>query len=603
MTISILKYLNKNKTTKLQIIVLWQYINLYSVIFQFEEQIYTFNPVIYMRFIKSAILSLILVIPNLIFSESQSLVLDAAQKELKRTMEGLKEKQLPPYYLSYYIYDSNVLNIEAVNGKILKNSEDKSRTLDIDLRVGNYKFDNTHIVRGEAFNMGSERNAYDLPLDDNEIALRNAIWFATDQHYKKAIEGYERVLTNTTIKVQEEDTSADFTIEKAYTYSEKPKTLTINKNLWEERLRKISEILSSEKWLYKNKTYLSVSNVTKYFINSEGSAITQSEMRANVIMTASTKADDGMALPLYKVYFAFNPDSLPDEATMLNDANILVKTLAELRTAPVMNTYTGPAILSGEAAGVFFHEIFGHRVEGHRLKDPDNSQTFKNFLNSKIIPDFLSVTFDPTINYLNHFPVSGYYKYDDEGVPAQKIQCVENGIFKNFLMSRSPVEKFPASNGHGRKQAGLSAVSRQSNLIVETTKSVPVDTLKEMLKAECRKQGLEFGLLFQKVEGGYTFTSRSIPNSFNVNPLIVYKIYVDGKPDEIVRGVDLIGTPLTTFSNIIAAANNLETFNGICGAESGSVPVSASSPSLLVSRIEVQKKAKSQAKLPIIDAP
>lgn len=571
---------------------------------EFEEQNIIFNPVKFMKFIKRIALSIIiLTIPGIIFAEAQSVVIDAAQKELHRTMEGLKELPLPPYYLSYYIYDTHIINIDAVDGKILRNSEDKSRTLDIDLRVGSYKFDNTHIVRGEAFNMGGQRNAYDLPLDDNEAALRNSIWFATDQHYKKAIESYERVQTNTTIKVQEEDTSADFTKEKSYNYTEKIKNININKNIWEERLRKISEILSSEKWLYKNKTYLSVSNVTKYFINSEGSAITQTEMRANVIMTASTKADDGMTLPLYKVYFAFNPNSLPDEQTMLDDARQLVKTLSDLRTAPVMNTYTGPAILSGEAAGVFFHEIFGHRVEGHRLKDPDNSQTFKNFINSKILPEFISVAFDPTINYLNNFPVSGYYKYDDEGVPAQKIQCVENGIFKNFLMSRSPVENFPLSNGHGRKQAGLSAVSRQSNLVVETSKSVPVDTLKEMLKEECRKQGLEFGLLFKKVEGGFTFTSRSIPNSFNVNPLIVYKIYVNGKPDEIVRGVDLIGTPLTTFSNIIASANNLETFNGICGAESGSVPVSASSPNLLVSRIEVQKKAKSQAKTPIIEAP
>lgn len=558
----------------------------------------------FMRLIKNlSIFFITFLIPNLTYSETQPLILDAAQKELNRTMDDLKGRDLPPYYLSYYIYDTNILNIEAVDGKLVKNTENKSRTLDIDLRVGSYKFDNTHIVRGEAFNMGSQRNGYELPLDDNEPAIRNAIWFATDQHYKKAIESYERVLTNTTIKVQEEDTSADFTKEKGYTYYEQPKSFNLNKKIWEERIRKISEILSSEEWLYKNRTYLTIGIVTKYFINSEGSSITQSEIRANVVLTASTKADDGMALPLYKVYFAFNPDSLPDEKTMLFDARELVKTLGELRTAPIMNTYSGPAILSGEAAGVFFHEIFGHRVEGHRLKDPDNSQTFKNFLNSKILPDFLSVTFDPTINYLYNFPVSGYYKFDDEGVPAQKINCVVNGVFKNFLMSRSPVENFPKSNGHGRKQAGMSAVSRQSNLIVESNKTVSVDSLKDMLRVECKKQGLEFGLLFKKVEGGFTFTSRSIPNSFNVNPLIVYKIYVDRKPDEIVRGVDLIGTPLTTFSNIIASANNMETFNGICGAESGSVPVSASSPMLLVSKIEVQKKAKSQAKPPILAAP
>ncbi|MBK7987509.1 MAG: hypothetical protein IPK11_11470 [Ignavibacteria bacterium] len=197
----------------------------------------------------------------------------------------------------------------------------------------------------------------------------------------------------------------------------------------------------------------------------------------------------------------------------------------------------------------------------------------------------------------------GYFKYDDEGVKAEKVIAVKDGVFKNFLMSRSPIENFPVSNGHGRRQAGLLPVARQSNLMVLAKNSIPFDTLKQRLREECKKQKKDYGLYFVEISGGFTFTGRTVPNAFNVQPLLVYKVFVDGRPDEIVRGVDLIGTPLTTFNNIVAAADDLGIFNGVCGAESGGVPVSASSPSLLVSTIEVQKKQKSQAKPPILKNP
>jgi predicted Zn-dependent protease len=310
-----------------------------------------------------------------------------------------------------------------------------------------------------------------------------------------------------------------------------------------------------------------------------------------------------MVLYLYKSFFAFDENELPDEQVLKNELSNLIFKLKKLKEAPLMETYSGPAILSGEASGVFFHEIFGHRVEGHRQKDPNSSQTFKSFLNKKVLPDFMSVVFDPTLNRLNGIPLSGFYKYDDEGVQAQKVVSVDSGIFKRFLMSRSPIENFPNSNGHGRKSYGYRAVARQSNLIVESNRKVPFERLRQMLIEECKKQGKEYGLLFEQVEGGFTFTGRTIPNAFNVLPILVYKIYVDGRPDEIVRGVDLIGTPLTTFSNIIATGDDLGVFNGVCGAESGGVPVSACSPSILVSKIEVQKKAKSEEKPPILPSP
>ena len=196
----------------------------------------------------------------------------------------------------------------------------------------------------------------------------------------------------------------------------------------------------------------------------------------------------------------------------------------------------------------------------------------------------------------------GSYRYDNEGVAAHPLTVVQNGVLKSFLMSRVPIEGIPVSNGHGRAQPGLAPVARQSNLIVQVAHPVSHDELKKMLIEQIKRDNKPFGLIFEDIEGGFTITQRFIPDAFNVLPIMVYRVFPDGR-QELVRGVDLIGTPLTTFSKIAAADDQVATFNGICGAESGSVPVSASSPSLLISQIEVQKKMKSQERPPILPAP
>ena len=170
-------------------------------------------------------------------------------------------------------------------------------------------------------------------------------------------------------------------------------------------------------------------------------------------------------------------------------------------------------------------------------------------------------------------------------------------------MSRSPVAGFENSNGHGRKASGYRSVGRQGNLIVQATNTVPAARMRAMLIEEAKRQGKTFGLLFDDISGGFTLTSRASSQSFQVTPIMVYRIYVDGRPDELVRGVDLIGTPLTSFSKIVAAGDTPEVFNGFCGAESGFVPVAAVSPAILTTQIEVQKKAKSSDRPPILSPP
>lgn len=552
-------------------------------------------------------------------NKDTSALLKVAKTELGREFIALNQEKTKPYYISYYITENMTNRIAASFGKIITNTATHTRNLDVDLRVGSYNLDNSHLIRGNA-NIDANIGSGALPLDNDEAGLRSAMWLITDRTYRSAIEKYEKILTNQTVKVAAEDTSDDFSKELPTIYKEQLKErryyneltriffpdniFPIDTMKWARVCRDLSALFVPHQWLLQGQVTFSTEVTNRTFINTEGTEISYPATYVRMMVQAQTKADDGMLLPLYKSYFAFNTKDIPDIDSIKKDINKMIELLSKLRTAPMATTFSGPAILRGEAAGVFFHEIFGHRVEGFREKDPDASNTFKQMIGKKILPDFMDVVFDPSIkNTSTGENLAGYYLYDDEGVLGQKVVSVKNGIFEKFLMSRCPIEGFPNSNGHGRKSQGRAAVTRQSNLMVVAHKTVPQAQMRQMLIEEAKKQGQEYGLLFVTVEGGFTFTDRYIPNAFNVMPLVVYKIFVDGRPDELVRGIDLIGTPLNTFSNITAAADDLGIFNGVCGAESGWVPVSASSPSLLVSKIEVQKKSKSQSKQPILPSP
>jgi len=530
-------------------------------------------------------------------------LLEAMKKEMKRTMDGLAKESTPPYFLSYAVTETKTIRMNAVFGNVKSTEHTLSRILDIDIRVGNHELDNTHTIRGSRFEFGGGGRGIELPMTNDEQALRSIMWNATDKLYKKAVERYGKVLTNRAVKVKEEDSSADFSKQQAIESIENDQSFMVDSIQWIQKIKRLSSLFSVDPKIYTGEVFFQADIITKYFVSSDGTIIRQSEPNVRLFASASTKADDGMTLPLFSSYFGFVPENLPSEEKISADIRSMIETLGKLRLAPLAETFSGPAILSGPASGVFFHEIFGHRVEGHRQKDPNSSQTFKSFLNKKILPDFIDVVFDPGLKTMNGQDIVGYYKYDDEGVKAEKVIAVEKGIFKNFLMSRSPIESFPISNGHGRRQPGLRPVARQSNLLVQASQTVSFDSLRTLLRNECKQQSKEYGLYFVEISGGFTFTARTIPNAFNVQPLVVYKIYTDGRPDELVRGVDLIGTPLTTFNNIMAASNDIGIFNGVCGAESGGVPVSASSPSLFVKTIEVQKKQKSQAKPPLLGSP
>jgi predicted Zn-dependent protease len=429
------------------------------------------------------------------------------------------------------------------------------------------------------------------------------LWRDSDRAYRNAVETFSKVQSERSVKVAEEDKSDDFSKTDPQVSLENPLEIQVDLEKWATKVRKFTEPFKKYPFILDSSASFQSEVRQKYFVNTEGTLISTPANYMRLYVSAAAKADDGMELPLSLSYFGFKESDLPSEERVMADVGALIATLEKLRTAPLVEPYTGPAILSGKASGVFFHEILGHRLEGHRQKSEAEGQTFKKKVGELVLPEFMSVIFDPTIKELHGFNLSGVYRFDDEGTRAEKVVCIENGVLKDFLMSRTPIENFPHSNGHARSQPGLKPVSRQSNLIVESRKMLQEDQLRQMLIEECKKQNKAFGLIFKEIAGGFTSTQRTMPNAFNVTPLAVFRVYTDNRPDELVRGVDLIGTPLTTFGKIIATGSEMEVFNGTCGAESGGVPVSSVSPSILVSEIEVQKKAKSQEKPPILPPP
>ncbi|MCE2459701.1 MAG: hypothetical protein J4F38_02855 [Pseudomonadales bacterium] len=529
---------------------------------------------------------------------AESPVMEALKAELARSMEILGEQPVPPYFLSYEITERETASATAAFGALTSSSRGRSRYLDIDLRVGDYGLDNTRPIRG----VRNQRTTVRIPFDDDVDAIRSVVWNATDERYKQALEALTKVETDIQVKVEAEDTSADFSHEAPTKAVGGSARLDADLADWERKAKLYSAPFAGHDRVYAASATVSGTAETRWFVNSEGSEVQTGESSYRVFVSARTKADDGMTLPRYESFFSFTPGGLASDDTVLRAADRMVADLAALREAPLVDPYTGPAILSGRASGVFFHEILGHRIEGHRQKRADDGQTFKKKVNERILPQGFTVSFDPTRRQAAGRDLVGAYRYDNQGIAGRAVVVVDDGVLVDFLMSRTPIEGFPGSNGHGRKQYGYSPVSRQSNLIVEVRDAVSRDALKAQLLAMIRDSGRPFGLFIDDIQGGITTTGRFMPNAFNVQPNMVYRVHPDGR-EELVRGVDLIGTPLTTLSRVVAADDQVAVFNGFCGAESGSVPVSAAAPGILISQVEVQKKGKSQERPPILPAP
>lgn len=551
--------------------------------------------------VRTLYVAALLTVSAVAFGAEDRVILTTMNDELQRNFQALKQKADPaPYFLAYEITDEVTNNVSASLGVLNATRSDHNRYLDVTVRVGDPKLDNFRRVRGERIEFTSGAS---VVIDDTPAALKKRMWLETDRIYRAAAERLIKIKTNQQVKAADRDQSNDFSSEESYAHWEQPAVVTFDATRWTSSVRDLSKDFLQYKDLLSSDVQVSVQSDNRYLVNSEGTKIQHGRGFARVMITASAKAKDGMDVQDFDSFEAADPKDLPSNDVIRASVKKVGAHVEALLAARTAEPFVGPAIFSGKASGVFFHEIFGHRIEGHRQKDESEGQTFTKSVGEKILPDFLSVTFDPTIKRIGGVDLNGTYEYDDEGVIARPVKAVENGVLRNFLMSRSPIDGFDHSNGHGRRQPGLEVVSRQSNLLVTSTHSVSNEKLRQMLIDETKRQNKPYGLYFEDITGGYTTTQRSGPQAFKVIPVIVYRVYADGRPDELIRGADIVGTPLASFAKILATSDKQEVFNGYCGAESGSVPVSAVSPAILISEIEIEKKDAGQDLLPLLPSP
>jgi len=531
----------------------------------------------------------------------RSALLAIMTKENSRWLTGLANEPDPAYFLSYQITDTRLVSLEAEGGALITDSDETDRYLDVAIRIGSPELDNTRPLHDEAPGLNEPLPRHGIvPFGEDPEAISNHIWLETDRRYREAVQALAYVKADQAV-LAKTSTVPDFSREPTEVFIGKPVKLSFDKAQWVERLRRCSERALRGK-ATRGSCSVTFEETTLYYVNSEGSQLQQSWTSAQLAVSVGVKADDGMGLSRLEQRFGKSPSDLPPDDQIDEMIATVTGDLDALHGAPLGEPYVGPAILEGRAAGVFFHEVFGHRMESHRLKDEYEGKTFAKYVDKEIMPTWLSVYDDPTVTTLNGQQLNGFFRFDDEGVRARRVPLVEAGMLVGFLTGRNPIDGFPQSNGHGRRQPGLEPVSRQGNLVVTASKTVERTKLEDLLIEEINRQGRPYGMVFTDISGGFTLTSAFAPQAFKVEPVMAYKLYPDGHR-ELVRGVDLSGTPLVALASIRAASREVETFNGVCGAESGWVPVSASAPSLLVDKLEIEMSYVPADKPPVLDAP
>jgi len=532
----------------------------------------------------------------------RSPLLGALQAELDRSMKTYGAQDPAAYYIGYAVTDTQRVDVSGSNGALLDSRAVRNRYLEVSVRAGSYQLDDTHKV-GER-QVQSDNPVVAVPVDNDPEVLRRAAWLETDKQYRAAEEALIKIKTGKEVKVETvEGKAPDFSREQPHVSISPQVSINVDRTPWEAKVRAYTKAFRESAAIINSIVTFSAQAQNVLQVTSEGTQLQFGQVRYRLELFIQGKAPDGMDIDRYYNFDWVDPKEAPDDKAVYAAEATMRKELEGLIKAPIVDPTVGPALLTGRAAAVFFHEVFGHRAEGHRQKDVSEGQTFSKKVGEQILPPFLSITDDTTMRKLGGQDLLGYYQFDDEGVPAERVTLVDHGVLKSFEMSRSPLVGFPHSNGHGRRQLGATPVSRQGNLIVQSSKTVSNAELRGKFIELIREQHKPYGLLIDDIAGGFTFTGRGQPQAFQVQPLVVYEVFPDGRPDELVRGVDIVGTPLAALTKIVATGDKPEVFNGYCGAESGSVPVAAASPAILISEMEVQKKETSTDRPPILPPP
>jgi TldD protein len=529
-------------------------------------------------------------------------VMRAMTDELQRSVSELQFKDLEkPYFIQYTVVDQERFRVSATFGALTASDTSRARILQAQVRVGDYDFDNSEFATGGGFQGPPSGVTTQTVVENDYNSIRHSLWLATDAAYKQSVEQLARKKAFVQNKVRG-DQIPDFSKEKAVNVVDGRRDLQIDKGRWEKQVREWSAIFREFAQIEDSTVILQAQLTHRYLVNSEGTRTLQPSTLISLEIEAGTEAMDGMRLRHWIPFNVGSMDELPPVQEITKAVRQMATDLTTLRTAPVLEAdYSGPVLLTGQASAEMFARVLAPNLSGQRLPLSDQQQgpttrsELLDRMNRPVLPRFLTVFDDPTAQRLGSQELLGHYQVDDQGVPARRVSLIEQGVLKNFLMSRRPGKDMPQSNGHGRSGVPGRETAQIGNLFIQSNDGKSYDDLKQQLIKMCQEENLQYGLVIRALEPD----GRSPVGM----PVLTYKVYVSDGHEELVRGAFAQSIPVRSLRQIEAVGNDAFVVNRLSGSSDLPTPTSIVAPSVLLEEMELKRPTGTQQKPALLTHP
>jgi len=560
--------------------------------------------------------------------------------ELERSRNRLQLAGVEkPFYIEYRLLDLDVRSVSATFGALVSSTTSRNRFMSVDVRLGDYHLDSSNFISEDGF-QGFLGSTGEVGIDGDYNSLRQDLWLATDQAYKEAATqmSLKQAFLRSLTKPPEID---DF--------SQAPTLVKLEPRLqpdwtarhWEDEARTAAAVLRSFPQLYGSRVNYHLIYATTYLMNSEGTTIRTSRSLAAIEVALDTQADDGMPLHDFYALYVARPADLPDAATAGRAVAQAGTELMELRASPLVPDYTGPVLFDARAAGSMLSQVLAPSLSGARpplsmmrafdqiMERMGGRSEWSGRVGTRVLPPSVSLVDDPTLKDYQGQWLQGNYEVDDEGVKAQRVSMVENGVLKNLLMSRRPGPDFQASNGHARSANLSTPQPLSSNLFFQSNEPLKSADLRKKFLDACRADGHDWCIEVKRMDNPALASVRqedfsefigSIAGGIATGermPLLIYRVYVADGREELVRGGRIEGLTLRSIRNLLGIGDDPAVFGymqnpaggfagtalGAFGAAQGGIPSTVIAPSLLLEEVEIRGFHGEPRRLPLVQAP
>jgi TldD protein len=530
-------------------------------------------------------------------------IFKAMTDELQRSVSELQFKDLEkPYFIQYVVLDQERYRASATFGALTASDLSRARYVQAQVRVGDYDFDNSEFVTGSGFQGQPQAGVTNQTIIDNDYdGIRHSLWLVTDSAYKQAVEQLARKRAFVQNKTRG-DQIPDFSKENPVTVVGNRRGLEIDRSYWERQVREWSAVFKEFPDVQDSSVVFEAQLIHRYLANNEGTQTLQPSMLVSVEISAGGEAADGMRLRHWVPFNTGSLDQLPQAQNVTNAIRQVAADLSRLRSAPVLDVdYSGPVLFAGQASAEMFARVLAPQLSGQRLplSEQQQSQTSRSELvdrlNRPVLPRFLSVFDDPTTQRVGGQELLGHYQVDDQGVPARRVSLIEQGVLKNFLMSRRPGKDMPQSNGHGRSGVPGRETAQIGNLFIQANEGKSYEELKQQLIKMCQEENLPYGIIVKALVSD----GRSPVGM----PVLTYKLYVNDGREELIRGAVAQSIPVRSLRQIEGVGNDAFVANRLAGSNELPTPTSIVAPSVLLEEVEFKRPASTQQKPALLTHP